>query len=511
MNKIEKKTYSITTYGCDMNKSDSERLASALESLGYSLVKKNKVPDLLVFNSCSVRQSAVDRIYGQMGKFTSFKKKNPDFRAAVTGCILPKDRKKLLKRFDFIFNIKDLDKLALILKEPKKYYKLSKEEIASFRVAARKQDFEERSDECSSFRVAARKQDFKERSDECSSFRVAARKQDFEERSDECSSFRVAARKQDFEERSDECSYFKIRPKYHNKFSCLVPISFGCNRFCTYCAVPYTRGLEINRPSKDILNEVKELISEGPKEIILLGQTVSSWQDPKDKNYVFVDLLKDLEKLPGKFWIRFNSPYVLDFNDKLIDFLAEAQKINNYLNLPIQSGNNQILKKMKREYSAGQYLKVLSSLKDRVPDFSFSTDIIVGFCGETEKQFQDSFNVFKKISPSMAYIAKYSTRPGTVAAKIFKDSVPLKIKKQRHAELTRLLRQTSKSNLQKEVGRTLEVLVNDYLPNKKECLAKTRNFKAIRFKGNKKLLGKFVKVKIVKTREFELEGKLFKN
>jgi len=473
MNKIEKKTYSITTYGCDMNKSDSERLASALESLGYSLVKKNKVPDLLVFNSCSVRQSAVDRIYGQMGKFTSFKKKNPDFRAAVTGCILPKDRKKLLKRFDFIFNIKDLDKLALILKEPKKYYKLSKEEIASFRVAARKQDFEERSDECSSFRVAARKQDF--------------------------------------EERSDECSYFKIRPKYHNKFSCLVPISFGCNRFCTYCAVPYTRGLEINRPSKDILNEVKELISEGPKEIILLGQTVSSWQDPKDKNYVFVDLLKDLEKLPGKFWIRFNSPYVLDFNDKLIDFLAEAQKINNYLNLPIQSGNNQILKKMKREYSAGQYLKVLSSLKDRVPDFSFSTDIIVGFCGETEKQFQDSFNVFKKISPSMAYIAKYSTRPGTVAAKIFKDSVPLKIKKQRHAELTRLLRQTSKSNLQKEVGRTLEVLVNDYLPNKKECLAKTRNFKAIRFKGNKKLLGKFVKVKIVKTREFELEGKLFKN
>ena len=454
MNKIEKKTYSITTYGCDMNKSDSERLASALESLGYSLVKKNKVPDLLVFNSCSVRQSAVDRIYGQMGKFTSFKKKNPDFRAAVTGCILPKDRKKLLKRFDFIFNIKDLDKLALILKEPKKYYKLSKEEIASFRVAARKQDFEER---------------------------------------------------------SDECSYFKIRPKYHNKFSCLVPISFGCNRFCTYCAVPYTRGLEINRPSKDILNEVKELISEGPKEIILLGQTVSSWQDPKDKNYVFVDLLKDLEKLPGKFWIRFNSPYVLDFNDKLIDFLAEAQKINNYLNLPIQSGNNQILKKMKREYSAGQYLKVLSSLKDRVPDFSFSTDIIVGFCGETEKQFQDSFNVFKKISPSMAYIAKYSTRPGTVAAKIFKDSVPLKIKKQRHAELTRLLRQTSKSNLQKEVGRTLEVLVNDYLPNKKECLAKTRNFKAIRFKGNKKLLGKFVKVKIVKTREFELEGKLFKN
>ncbi len=290
-----------------------------------------------------------------------------------------------------------------------------------------------------------------------------------------------------------------------------MPISFGCNRFCTYCAVPYTRGLEINRPSKDILNEVKELISEGPKEIILLGQTVSSWQDPKDKNYVFVDLLKDLEKLPGKFWIRFNSPYVLDFNDKLIDFLAEAQKINNYLNLPIQSGNNQILKKMKREYSAGQYLKVLSSLKDRVPDFSFSTDIIVGFCGETEKQFQDSFNVFKKISPSMAYIAKYSTRPGTVAAKIFKDSVPLKIKKQRHAELTRLLRQTSKSNLQKEVGRTLEVLVNDYLPNKKECLAKTRNFKAIRFKGNKKLLGKFVKVKIVKTREFELEGKLFKN
>ncbi|MBU4350754.1 tRNA (N6-isopentenyl adenosine(37)-C2)-methylthiotransferase MiaB [Patescibacteria group bacterium] len=421
-------TYNIVTYGCAMNRSDSERITTVLEKAGYKKARHNRPPDLLVFNACSVRQSAVDRIYGQMGKFTSLRKRNPKFRAAVTGCILPKDRKKLLRGFDFIFNIRDLNKLAVILKGQTSHKKL--------------------------------------------------------------------------------INYFKIKPKYQNKFSCLVPISFGCNRFCTYCAVPYTRGLEINRSAADVLAEVAQLVSLGCKEITLLGQTVSSWQDPKNKEYVFVDLLRNLEKLPGKFWIRFHSPYILDFDDQLIDFLAKAEKTNNYFNLPLQSGNDQILKKMNRKYSVGQYLKVLSKLKSRVPGFNFSTDIIVGFCGETERQFQDSFKVFKKISPSMVYIAKYSVRPGTVAAKTLKDSVPLKAKKQRHIKLTKLLRQTAKTNLQKEVGKTLEVLVDNYLPEKKECLAKTRNFKTVRFKGSKKLLGKFARVKIIKAREFELEGEL---
>lgn len=426
------KTYSIITFGCAMNRSDSERLASALEALGYSPAKKNKVPSLLVFNSCSVRQAAVDRIYGQMGKFASFRKKNPDFRTAVTGCILAKDRIKFLRGFDFIFNIRDLDKLSIILKKrsaiPAIYGRLA--------------------------------------------------------------------------------NYFKIKPKHQNKFSFLVPISFGCSRFCTYCAVPYTRGLEIDRSAKDIINEVGELISKEVKEITLLGQTVSSWRDPAKKDYVFVDLLKDLEKIPGKFWIRFHSPYILDFDDRMIDFLSKTKKVNNYLNLPLQSGNTRILKKMNRKYSVSQYLRVLSKLKDKIPGFNFSTDIIVGFCGETEKQFQDSFKVFRMISPGMAYIAKYSVRPGTVAAKIFKDSVPLKIKKQRWKKLTMLLKKTARQGLKKEVGRVLEVLVDAWSAKKKECLGKTRNYRTVRFKNKKGLVGQFVRVKILKAREFELEGEL---
>ncbi len=435
------KTYSIITFGCAMNRSDSERIAAVLEKAGYKKARHNRPPDLLVFNACSVRQSAIDRIYGRMGKFIVLKKKNPEFKAIVTGCILPKDRKKFFKEFDLVFNIKDLDKLADLLSK-KKTLPLP-----------------------------------------------------------------VLILRSDKQPTQAEIDYFRIRPKYQSKFSALVPISFGCNRFCAYCAVPYTRGLEINRSSKDILKETKDLILKGCKEITLLGQTVSSWKDPKKKNYEFVNLLKDIEKIPGKFWVRFNSPYILDFNDELIDFLAKVKKVNSYLNLPLQSGDDVILKRMNRKYTVNQYLKVLNNFKKQIKDFSFSTDIIVGFCGETEKQFQNTFKVFKETSPAMAYIARYSVRPGTAAQKLLKDSVSLKTKKARYEKLTRLLRKTAKENLAKEVGKTLDVLVDAWLPKKKECLGKTRNFKTVRFKSNKNLCGKFVRVKILKAREFELKGK----
>ena len=432
------KTYRIITFGCAMNRSDSERIASVLEITGYKKAKNGQSPDLLVFNACSVRQSAIDRIYGQMGEFVNLKKKNHNFKAIITGCILPKDRIKFFKRFDLIFNIKDLDRLIGLLSKEKTFPLPIKQSVQV------------------------------------------------------------------------GINYFKIRPKHQNKFSALIPISFGCNRFCAYCAVPHTRGLEIDRSSEDILKEAKSLIFKGYKEINLLGQTVSSWKDPSKKNYKFVNLLKDIEKIPSKFWVRFNSPYILDFNDELIDFLAKAKKVNNYLNLPLQSGDDVILKRMDRKYTVNQYLKVLNNLKRRVKDFSFSIDIIVGFCGETEKQFQNTFKIFKETSPATAYIARYSVRPGTAAQKLFKDSVSLKVKKQRFGRLTGLLRKTAKENNQKEVGRILEVLVDTYLPEKKEYLAKTRNFKAVRFKSNKNLCGKFVNVKITKAREFELFGKLNK-
>jgi len=418
-----------------MNRSDSERIAAVLEKAGYQKAYRSQTPDVLVFNACSVRQSAIDRIYGQANRIEKLKIKNQKLKIIATGCILPKDRQKFSRIFDLVFNIKDLKKLPQLLKKGKKI-------IASNPL------------------------------------------------------------------KNKDIGYFHINPHQENSFSAKVPISFGCNRFCSYCAVPYTRGLEINRPNADILAEVTNLISRGYKEIWLLGQTVSSWKDPQDKRYRFVDLLQEIEKIPGKFWVRFESSYVLDFDDELIDFLAKAKKVNNYLNLPLQSGSDKILKKMNRKYTVKQYLAVLKRMKAKVPDFSFSTDIIIGFCGETEKDFQKTYNVFAKIKPTMAFIAQYSPRPGTVAQKLMRDDVSVKTKKARFENLTKLLRQTARENLQKEINRTIEVLVDTWLPQKRECLAKTRNFKTVRFKGSKRLLGEFIKVKIIKAREFELFGKL---
>jgi tRNA-2-methylthio-N6-dimethylallyladenosine synthase len=428
------KTYSIITFGCAMNRSDSERIAATLETLGYKKAPKKQAPDILIFNACSVRQTAIDRIYGQVANITKLKTLNHKLKTIVTGCILPKDRRGFAKKFDFILNIKDLTGLPRLL-QGKKILAKAKKFITP-----------------------------------------------------------------------DEIKYFKINPKRQSRFSALVPISFGCNRFCTYCAVPYTRGLEINRPAKDILKEVKDLARQDYKEIILLGQTVSSWQDPESPKYRFLNLLQDIEKIPGKFWARFASPYVLDFDDRLIDFLARAKKVSNYFNLPLQSGSNAVLKRMNRRYTVKQYLKVLGKMKKRIPDFSFSTDIIVGFCGEAEKEFRNTYRVFAKIKPVMAYIARYSPRPGTVSQRLMKDDVPFKTKKARFEKLTKLLRKTAKAGLQKEVGKTLEVLIDTWLPVKKECLGKTRNFKTVRFKSNKNLSGQFAKVKILKAREFELEG-----
>lgn len=438
------KTYNIITYGCAMNRSDSERIASTLEKLGYREAKRGRAPDLLVFNACSVRQSAINRIYGQVDNLQRLKKNNPRLKVVVTGCVLPKDRQGFFEKFDLFFNIKDLTKLPQLLKKLE-----AGREILAPSVLVRGKKFSQ-----------------------------------------------------------EDIEYFKIRAKATDKFSALLPVSFGCSRFCTYCAVPYTRGLEINRLAREILKEARSLLSRGFREITLLGQTVSSWRDPERARYEFVDLLRSIEEIPGRFWIRFASPYVLDFDDRLIRFLARSKKVNNYVNLPLQSGSDQILKRMNRRYTVARYLRVLNGMKKKIPDFSFSTDVIVGFCGETEKQFQNTYDVFAKIRPTMAFIAPYSPRPGTFAQRLMQDSVPNKTKKARFKKLTQLLRQTAQENLQKEIGRTPEVLVDTWLPQKKECLGKTKNFKTVRFKSKKNLTGQFVNVKIIKAREFELRGVL---
>jgi tRNA-2-methylthio-N6-dimethylallyladenosine synthase len=227
-------------------------------------------------------------------------------------------------------------------------------------------------------------------------------------------------------------SYLAITPKYSNKFSANVPIMTGCNNFCAYCVVPYTRDREVSRPAKEIISEIKNLIKKGYKEVWLLGQNVNSY---KDKNTNFPKLLKAINNIPGNFWIRFTSSHPKDFDNEVIETMALGKNITPYLNLPIQSGDDKILKLMNRHYTVKDYKNKIKKLREKIPDISLSTDIIVGFPSETKKQFENTAKLFREIKFDMAYINKYSPRTGTSASK-FKNDVSTSEKKRREKALT---------------------------------------------------------------------------
>jgi len=326
--------YHIITFGCQMNKSDSERIASILEEKKYKKASKINEAGLIVVNMCSVRQSAVDRVYGLIPKLKKLKAKT-----ILTGCILNKDRAKFIKGFDQVLKFKDL---------------------------------------------------------------------------------------------------LKYQPKRQDKPISYVPISNGCNNFCTYCVVPFTRGPLVCRDHQEIIKEAKEAIEKGFPEIWLLGQNVNDYTSPADPSIHFPELLKLVNDIPGNFQIRFTSPNPKNFSDELIEVMAKSQKVTKYLNLPVQSGDNKILKKMNRPYTVEQYKDLVKKIREKMPNINLSTDAIVGFPGETKEQFENTAKLFKEIKFNIAYIAKYSPRPGTVAWKM-KDDVPLAEKKQREKCLKKLL------------------------------------------------------------------------
>lgn len=235
-------------------------------------------------------------------------------------------------------------------------------------------------------------------------------------------------------------NYLNITPKYSNKFSAAVPIMTGCNNFCSYCVVPYTRGREISRPAKEIISEIKNLVKSGAKEIWLLGQNVNSYSNVLKNNEIinFPKLLKKVNDIPGKFKLGFLTSHPKDFSDELIKTMVKCEKLSKRLNLPIQSGDNKILKKMNRPYTVAQYKVLVEKIRKAIPDISLSTDVIVGFPGETKKQFENTVNVFKEIKFDIAFVNKYSPREGTAAAKL-KDDVPWQEKKRREKILINLV------------------------------------------------------------------------
>jgi tRNA-2-methylthio-N6-dimethylallyladenosine synthase len=418
--------YHIITFGCQMNKSDSERIAAVLESMKYKETLNLKEADLFILNMCSVRQPAVDRVYGLTPQFKALKTKNRGFKTVLTGCILKPERAKLEQIFDFVLDKKDLDKWPQLLKG-----------------------------------------------------------------------------KEVEDKKSD---YFKILPRHTNNIQALVPISNGCDNFCTYCAVPFTRGRLISRNYKDIIKEVKDLADAGYKEIWLLGENVNSYNS---RGVNFSKLIKEIDKISGKFWLRFTSPHPKDFSNELIKTLKESKKFVPYLNLPAQSGDNYILRKMNRPYTREKYLALVKRIKKAFKNnISISTDIIVGFPNETEVQFRNSERLMKKAKFDMAFISEYSPRPQSFSFEKLENNVLKKDKKRRAFILNQILKETALKNNQKLLNKEVEVLVSE--KDGEYCNGRTDQNKAIRFKSNEDLSGKFVKVRIIKATAWNFEGILIK-
>ncbi len=423
-----------------MNKSDSEKIECVLKNDGYEKAFGMETADLIIINMCSVRQSAVDRVFGLAPLFQQLEEKKPLLKTILTGCILKKDEKKFRKFFDFILPIKFLPSWSKFLQEKNYFLKLQKLDSRT--------------------------------------------------------------------EYLENCT-----PS--SKISAFIPISTGCNNLCSYCVVPYTRGPLVCRPHEKIIKEAKRWIAEGAREIWLLGQNVNDYQSPTNSSVRFPQLLKKINEISGDFWLRFTSPNPKDFSEELIKAMDASKKLGKYLNLPVQSGDDTILKKMNRPYTASKYTNLVNKIRKTVPDIALSTDVIVGFPGETKKHFQNTIKLFKKIKFDMAYIARYSARPDTKAGKI-KDRVPEEEKESRFKMLTRVLKHTALEQNEKYVGRKVRVLVmEEVVKNGKRFFsAKTSSYKTVYFpKGRKnsgKMMGSFAQVKVIKAFPWGLAGEIIK-
>lgn len=307
----------------------------------------------------------------------------------------------------------------------------------------------------------------------------------------------------------DQMAYFDIQPIHNSKFRAWVPIAKGCDKFCTYCAVPYTRGRERSRPATDIIREVKELIAKGYKDIHLLGQNVNSYgMDKPGEELTFAQLLEAVAELPGDFWVRFHAPHPRDFTADVIAVIAKYPKLCKQINLPAQSGSSTILRRMNRPYTREQYLKLTDDIKAGIPNVSLSTDIIVGFCGETAAEFNDSKTLMEYVGYDMAFIAQYSVRPGTVAARRFEDNVPHAVKKQRFRELTDVLEQTFMVNQRPRLGTVDTILVEKY--SKDHWLGRNQHQVTVEFQApaDANLVGTFQQVRLDTVEPFRFTATL---
>lgn len=435
---LKDKTFYIKTYGCQMNEHDSENMIAILKEHGMKQVEDYEDADLIMLNTCSIRENAHNKVFGMLGRIKHLKGIKKDIVVGLAGCMAQEEvvANEILNKYkwmDFVLGTHKIHELPKI--------------VAS--------SFQER--------------------------------------------------KLKIEAPSIEGDIIEDMPaERQSKYKAYVNIMYGCDKFCTYCIVPFTRGKQRSRNKDDILKEVKDLIKDGYKEVTLLGQNVNAYGKDRNDNYNMANLLEDVAKT-GIERVRFMTSHPWDFTDEMIDTIAKYHNIMPSIHLPVQSGNTRILKLMGRRYTKEEYLNLFHKLKDRIPKVAISTDIIVGFPNETEEEFNDTLELVNECKYDLAYTFIFSPRVGTPAEKM-KDSVSLEEKEQRLYKLNELINKYALENNKKLEGQVVEVLVEAESDKPGFLMGYSDTNKLVNLKGTEDLIGKIVKVKIIEAKTWSLNG-----
>lgn len=432
--------YKINTYGCQMNVHESEKLAGVLESLGYVSTDDDNIADVILFNTCCIRENAEDRLFGNVGALKQLKKeKKGDLIIVVVGCMTQQEGKAQLLRQKYPYvdiilgtsNLEELSNAISSLQKKKHYVSIKDPTVDPDKVMP------------------------------------------------------------------------VVRTSYPNAW---VNIMYGCNNFCTYCIVPYVRGRERSRKEEDIIADCKSLIEEGYKEITLLGQNVDSYGSDME-GVSFSTLLEKVANLGGKYRVRFMTSHPKDFNDKTIEVIANNPNICNNIHLPVQSGSTSVLKVMNRKYTREDYLTIIDKIRNKIPDCGITSDIMVGFPTESEKDFEDTLSLTQKVGFSNAFTFVYSPRNGTPASKM--EQLSPEVKKERVTKLVELQNNITKEISLTYIGKIKEILVEDVNPKYEGTVCgRTDCGRLVTVNGDKSLIGSFKKVLITRSQSASLFGEI---
>lgn len=438
---LKGKTFYLKTYGCQMNEHDSENMKAILKELGMQEEENFEKADLLMLNTCSIRENAHNKVFGMLGRIKHLKEKKKNIVVGITGCMSQEESvaneiKQKYKWMDFVLGTHNIHKLGDIV-------------INSFQ-----------------------------------------------------------EKKLKIEAQSIEGEIIEDLPvERQSKYKAYVNIMYGCDKFCTYCIVPYTRGKQRSRDKEDIIKEVKDLIKQGYQEVTLLGQNVNAYGKDLEKDCTMANLLEEIAKtnIPR---VRFMTSHPWDFTDEMIEVIAKYENIMPSIHLPVQSGNTEVLKKMGRRYTKEEYLTLFNKLKQKIKNVSISTDIIVGFPNETKEQFEDTLDLVNKCKYDLAYTFIFSPRVGTPAEKM-EDNISKEEKEQRLYKLNELVNKYALENNKKLENKIVKVLIEGE-NEKGSLMGYTETNKLVNVKGPKEIIGKIVKVKINEAKTWSLNGEYIK-